>query len=189
MSTHCRCVFLPGSTPHSRLVPRFLYISVSVCIYLGFTNWDIYKQPHTNFTIADHCSSITSGVASHWRGFQESTINLSHNACYIHYYDTCVHVSVRTCDWVSIMTSRANSRDRPLARGNEARQAHVSCNVNDDVCTIWRESKLSAGHIAISVWPWVITYCAPLAVITYFNSSLSMVLSTSKSDITILAWN
>jgi len=97
MSTHCRCVFSPGGTLHGRLVPRLLYVPASVCIYLGFTNRDIYKQPHTNLTTADHFSSITSGVASHWRGFQESTINVSHNACYTHYYDTCVSVWNTNC--------------------------------------------------------------------------------------------
>jgi len=55
-------------------------------------NRDIYKQPHTNFTIADHCSSITSGVPSNWKGFQESTINISYNTPYIYYYDTSVSV-------------------------------------------------------------------------------------------------
>ena len=53
-----------------------------------------------------------------------------------------------------------------------------------DLFTSWRESKLSADHISITGWPKVRTNCAPLFVETNLNSALSVVLSTTKSDIT-----
>jgi len=51
--------------------------------------------------------------------------------------------------------------------------------------THWRESQLSAGYISIDGFPHVVTHCAPCCIVANLNSTLSIIHTTTKPNITI----